>query len=200
MHCRHENREVAFVGGIDLTSLGGDSTRASVPSGKPSAGRRPTPLTGPAVADISAPSPPADRRLPARRSRRRRFRRPAETLRCRSLAPCPKRFSTTAVRLRCRALRRQPNPSASSKRVRYRLNSGAISTPTESPAQFHRAVPNVHERGSSSVARGFCPPTPGARTCLWSGAGGAKRCSLAQDSLTSAKGGNESRSAQTTRI
>ena len=105
MHCHHEklvivDGEVAFVGGIDLTSLGGDRFDSAPHQVRGGLGWHDvsTCLRGPAVADVAAHLAARWKEVAGERRRRpcRRRRRPARR-RCRSSARCPRR-STTSCR------------------------------------------------------------------------------------------------------
>ena len=98
MHCHHEklvivDDEIAFVGGIDLTTLAGDryDTNEHAAQGARSAGTtRARCCAGRSCATSPRTSPCAGRRRRTRRWRcRRRCRRPA-TRRSSSSAPCPR--------------------------------------------------------------------------------------------------------------
>ena len=98
MHCHHEklvivDDELAFVGGIDLTTLAGDRYDSNA---HPHKEQRSAGTTRPrcCAARSCVTSPPtsrcAGRRPRARRSRCRRRSRPPATRPCSSPAPCPR--------------------------------------------------------------------------------------------------------------
>ena len=100
MHCHHEklvlvDDRVAYVGGLDLTSLGGDRLDSSEHPLRPGIGWHDAcaRVEGPVVADVESTSASAGRALSSRRAGRKN----GEASTCSSFAPC-RSTSTTGCR------------------------------------------------------------------------------------------------------
>ena len=180
LHCHHEklvivDGEVAFVGGIDLTSLAGDrlDTSDAPAARRRSAGTTPRPrIRGPAVADVAAhfalrwPEVTGEQ-LPAPAPRPGR----AATSSCRSCARCPSEIYDAAPARRVRDPRVVP-PARSARR-------GGSSTSRTSSSGRPRSSPCWRTSCATrrTTASGSSSSCPSSRTTAATTRAGSSACS-----------------------